>query len=325
MPDSPSARPAEQRLHGPHTTLQDLIANQREAQSIVLSPKRKATRQLAGAHQSRLKGRGMEFDDVRGYQPGDDVRNIDWRVTARTGGLYSKVFVEERERPVLIVTDFSPSMYFGTRKALKSVVAARLAALMAWYAIGRGDRVGGLVFSPINQSGGEWDIRPSTGRKSVLQLLQALSTATRHYPNDGGKNRLSDAMEHATRVARPGSLVLLLSDFSAMRSTQQQETFRQPLHRLAAHSDVIAFNISDPFEHQLPQDCMLPLSNGKQRLKIAASDERTRDRVRADFRARHAWLEREFGQLGQPVVPVSTTDKLVDAVNRPVNVRSGES
>jgi uncharacterized protein (DUF58 family) len=311
--------------YGIESTLEELVAMRNDAAHLKFSARKVSHSQLNGRYASHFRNRGMDYYESRPYVDGDDVRNIDWRVTARTGGLYSKVFVEERERPVLIVTDFSPSMYFGTRKALKSVVAARLAALMAWYAISRGDRVGGLVFSPINQSGGEWDIRPSTGRKSVLQLLQALSTATRHYPNDGGKNRLSDAMEHATRVARPGSLVLLLSDFSAMRSTQQQETFRQPLHRLAAHSDVIAFNISDPFEHQLPQDCMLPLSNGKQRLKIAASDERTRDRVRADFRARHAWLEREFGQLGQPVVPVSTTDKLVDAVNRPVNVRSGES
>ena len=258
----------------------------------------------------------MDYFESRPYVDGDDVRNIDWRVTARTAKLHSKIFVEERERPVLIVVDFSPSMYFGTRNALKSVVAARLAALMAWYASGRGDRVGGLLFSPIDRPRSEIDIRPAAGRSSVLKLLQALAGSTRYHDTSGHENRLMDAMLHAARVARPGSLILLLSDFTATRTASEQSRFRQPLHRLAAHSDVIAFHISDPFEHRLPADRMLPLSNGHQRIKVSASDQLTRDCLRNEFQARTAWLDREFGQMGQPVVPVYTTDRLVDAINR---------
>jgi uncharacterized protein (DUF58 family) len=259
----------------------------------------------------------MDYFESRPYVDGDDVRNIDWRVTARTGKLHSKIFVEERDRPVLVVVDFSPSMYFGTRNALKSVVAARLAALLAWYASGHGDRVGGLIFSPVNQPPAELDIRPAAGRAPVLQLLQALAQATRHHTAAEGGNRLFDAMQHAARVARPGSLILLISDFSATRTAAERTEFRQPLHRLAAHSDVIGFCISDPFEHQLPEKRTLPLSNGLERIKIAATDRRSRDRLRDDFEARTAWLQHEFGQLGQPVIPVYTTDRLVDAIHRP--------
>lgn len=303
--------------HGIESSLDELLALRSEAAHLKFSARKVSHSHLSGRYASHFRGRGMDYFESRPYIDGDDIRNIDWRVTARTGNLHSKIFVEERDRPVLIVVDFSPSMYFGTRNALKSVVAARLAALMAWYASGHGDRVGGLLFSPLNQPPAELDIRPAAGRASVLQLLQALATATRHHTSAGGENRLIDAMQHAARVARPGSLILLISDFSATRTPAERTRFRQPLHQLSAHSDVIGFCISDPFEHQLPEKRILPLSNGLERIKIAATDRRSRDRLRDDFAARTAWLQHEFGQMGQPVVPVYTTDRLVDAINRP--------
>lgn len=304
--------------YGIESSLEELLALRNEATHLNFSARKVSHSHLSGRYASHFRGRGMDYFESRPYIDGDDVRNIDWRVTARTGKLHSKIFVEERERPVLIVVDFSPSMYFGTRRALKSVVAARLAALMAWYASGRGDRVGGLLFNPTDQPHSEIDIRPAAGRSSVLKLLQALASSTRYHNTIEHENRLIDAMLHAARVARPGSLILLLSDFSATRTPTEQTRFRQPLHRLAAHSDVIAFHISDPFEQQLPAGRVLPLSNGRQRIKVSASDQGTRDRLRDEFQTRTAWLDREFGQMGQPVVPVCTTDRLVDAINRPV-------
>jgi len=303
--------------YGIESSLEELLALRYDAAHLNFSARKVSHSHLGGRYVSHFRGRGMDYFESRPYVDGDDVRNIDWRVTARTGNLHSKIFVEERDRPVLIVVDFSPSMYFGTRNALKSVVAARLAALMAWYVSAHGDRVGGLLFSPVSRPPAELDIRPAAGRRSVLKLLQALAAATRHHSHAEGENRLIDSMQHAARVARPGSLILLLSDFSATRTPQQKGYFRQPLHSLAAHSDVIAFYISDPFEHRLPEQQMLPLSNGRQRIRIAATDQHTRAQLRDDFQARTAWLEHEFGQMGQPVVPVCTTDKLIDALNRP--------
>lgn len=310
--------------YGIESSLEELLALRSEAAHLNFSARKVSHSQLSGRYASHFRGRGMDYFESRPYIDGDDIRNIDWRVTARTGDLHSKIFVEERDRPVLIVVDFSPSMYFGTRHALKSVVAARLAALMAWYASSHGDRVGGLLFSPANQPPAELDIRPASGRGSVLKLLQALAGATRHHALANGENRLIDAMEHAARVARPGSLILLLSDFSATRTTTEQNNFRQPLHRLAAHSDVIGFCISDPFEHQLPENRVLPLSNGLRRIKIPAKDRNTRKRVYDEIKTRHNWLKREFGQMGQPVVPIYTTDRLVDAINRPAVAQSSK-
>lgn len=126
--------------------LNELIDLRRYVQSIYYRPQGKAIR--SGSHLSKLRGRGMDFAEVRNYQAGDEIRHMEWRVTARTGRPHVKIYQEERERPVVILTDFNPSMIFGTRIAFKSVIAARLTALLAWTVIKEGDRVGGVFFQP---------------------------------------------------------------------------------------------------------------------------------------------------------------------------------
>lgn len=128
--------------------LNELIDLRRYAQSIRYQPEGRAIR--AGNHLSKLRGRGMDFAEVRNYQAGDEIRHMEWRVTARTGRPHVKIYQEERERPVVILADFNPSMIFGTRVAFKSVVAARLAAMLVWTVIKQGDRVGGVFFQPLN-------------------------------------------------------------------------------------------------------------------------------------------------------------------------------
>ena len=305
--------------YGIESTLEELLALRDDAKHLSFSARRMSLSQLAGRYASHFRGRGMDYHESRLYANGDDIRNIDWRVSARTGKLHSKVFIEERERPVLIVADFSPSMYFATRGAFKSVVAARLAALLAWYAGERGDRVGGLLFTPAGHPPTEQDIRPGSGRKPVLQILRALAEATRLHAHTSGENRLIDAVEHTRRVARPGSLVLLISDFSCVRTPSRQAAFQQALHPLSAHSDVMAFMISDPIERALPENRAVPLSNGRQRFRVGRADRNSRQRLQRDYVSRHAWLVTEFGRLGQPVVPVSTQDRLLDILNRPAH------
>ncbi|MCK5924018.1 MAG: DUF58 domain-containing protein, partial [Methylococcales bacterium] len=263
---------------------------------------------VQGRAHAKFRGKGMDYHETRPYVEGDDARNIDWRVTARMGELHSKVFVEERDRPVLLVVDFSPSLYFGTRNALKSVVASRLAALLAWHASHRGDRVGGLLFTPD----GEHDIRPGRANRAVLPLLNALVEASALHHRAGSDNRLARALEHASHVARPGSLILLISDFY-----QVQESLRQPLARLAAHNDVISFFISDPIEQALPAKFDVPLSNGKTRLLLRPQDVSRRASIKAHFEHRLAWISREMAQLGQPVIPISTQDNISEAITRP--------
>ena len=151
--------------------LDELIGLQRAAQRVKYDSQALALR--TGMHRARLRGRGMEFLETRHYQAGDDSRHIEWRITARTGKPHVKVFHEERERPVVIVTDFRPSMYFGTRLAFKSVVAARLAAILAWTVANQGDRVGGVIFSELCHH----VFTPRGRQAGVIPLLSGLS----HY------------------------------------------------------------------------------------------------------------------------------------------------
>lgn len=168
---------------------------------------------LAGSYLAKTKGRGMEFDEARHYQPGDDIRAIDWRVTARTGKTHTKLFREEKERPVFVLTDLSSSMHFGTQLLFKSVQAAHLTALIAWSAQQRGDRIGGLVFNSV----GHREYKPQTRHKAVLSLLHGVTTL--HADNTANTSQdvsFSDACARLRRLARPGSMVFLLSDFQQM-------------------------------------------------------------------------------------------------------------
>ena len=141
-------RRAEAAASGIETSLPELLGMREAAQGLRLAPVRGARAPVVGPHRSAYRGRGIDFDEVRAYQPGDDVRTIDWRVTARTGCLYSKVFHEERERPVWLLADLGASMRFGSRARFKSVAAARATALIAWVSLLEGDRVGAVVRSP---------------------------------------------------------------------------------------------------------------------------------------------------------------------------------
>ncbi|HEY6130551.1 MAG TPA: DUF58 domain-containing protein, partial [Halioglobus sp.] len=142
--------------HGAYVQLNELIALRFPAQQIKLGRRKRALNSLAGPIKSNFRGRGIDFEEVRSYQPGDDIRTIDWRVTARTGSAHTKLFREERERPVMVVIDQRGSMFFGSTHCFKSVLAAQLASLLAWSALHGGDRVGGLVFNDE----GHQEIRP---------------------------------------------------------------------------------------------------------------------------------------------------------------------
>jgi uncharacterized protein (DUF58 family) len=134
-------------VDGVHLTIKQLLYYQGKTALLDLNPRRTNQARLAGAYLAKTKGRGMEFDEARHYQPGDDIRTIDWRVTARTGKTHTKLYREEKERPVFLLVDLSNSLHFGTQLLFKSVQAAHLASLIAWVATQRGDRIGGLVIN----------------------------------------------------------------------------------------------------------------------------------------------------------------------------------
>ncbi|MBI2379305.1 MAG: DUF58 domain-containing protein [Gammaproteobacteria bacterium] len=255
---------------GIHLRLDELLAFKSRLGPIRLPAPRRAAGALSGGHVSPFKGRGMDFDEVRPYQEGDDVRAIDWRVTARTGRAHTKLYREERERPVHLVVDHSDSLYFGTRRALKSVTAARAAACLSWAALAAGHRVGALLFG----SHDHLELKPAQSRRAVMGLMRQLcerhnarlpflfsaQTLTR-------ENVLLMALRRLRKIMRPGSLVYVLSDFLAFDSPERLE-----LGELARHADVQVILISDPLERHLPPGGRYGFCDGVDTLRIDTGD-----------------------------------------------------
>ena len=237
---------------GTRIDLQSLIALRQEALRLDLAPRGKVLATRSGGHLSRFRGRGVEFDESRVYLPGDDPRNMDWRVTARTGQAHVKLFREERERPVWLLVDNSAGMRFGTRVAFKSVIAAQAAALLAWAVIDKGDRIGGLVFDENRH----FERRPMARTAGLLPLLKALSD-TPLAGQEGGYQSLGTAAAYLAQQVRPGSLVFLLSDYAGL--SEQDSSW---LARLSRGNEVVLLNIFDPIETAAPPSGFYPVSDG---------------------------------------------------------------
>lgn len=221
-------------------TLSDLISYSQPSAAIkLLKPTARALQ--SGQYLARFKGRGMEFDEVRPYAPGDDIRSLDWRVTARTGKVHTKLFREERERPIFLFVDQRAGMFFATRGVFKAVLAARLASLLAWSACRHGDRVGGVVLS----GEGIEALPPDHGHSSVLRVLRRLAVARDR--NAHSELKLSDGLKRLALHIKPGSLVFVISDFRDF-----DETSGATLGAMAAHSNIALIMVSDPIEQRLP-------------------------------------------------------------------------
>lgn len=302
-----NAVPGPARGDVAHITLPDLIALGGPARSLRLRPRRRAAA-TSGALLSRMRGRGMEFDEVRPYQPGDDIRTMEWRITARTGRPHTKLFREERERPVLLTVDLGPAMFFATRGAFKSVVAARAAGLLAWAACLQGDRVGGLLFG----SGDPVEIAPGRGQPGVLHFLRALAAHPAWQPGARAEPAaLASTLQRLERVARPGSLIVLASDFRALT-----EDGRTALRRLGAHSDVMLLFVYDPFERDLPEPGVYLLTDGGGDRWLDTRVGALRARHRAAFEARVGALRALANDRGMALVSCETREDVLVTLRR---------
>lgn len=285
---------------GAYAELNDLIALRFPARQLHLSRRKRALSQLAGPNKSNFRGRGIEFEEVRSYQPGDDIRTIDWRVTARTGNAHTKLFREERERPVLVVVDQRNSMFFGSSHCFKSVLAGHLASLLAWSALHGGDRVGGLVFGEH----GHQEIRPRRSRKTVLALLSQIAAYNRALPHTerGDEESFSNTLSHLRRIARPGSNVFLLSDFRGAGSEQA----REELFELAKHTELTAIACADPLERDLPRAGTYAVTNGAERSELYTGDRKLREHYAKQLHLQREMLRTDLLRLGVPLLQGST-------------------
>ncbi|WP_348732502.1 DUF58 domain-containing protein [Rheinheimera texasensis] len=229
---------------GVHLDLPQLLQYQHHTYLLDLAPKQVIQSKLAGSYLARSKGRGMEFDEVRHYQPGDDVRTIDWRVTARTGKVHTKLFREEKERPVFVLTDLSPGMHFGSVLLTKAVQAAHLAALVGWHAKNRGDKFGGILLNGTQIR----ELKPASRSVAVLRYLQQLlELAVPATAPAESSLSLADAVGQLRRLVRPGSLIYIISDFFALDANVLRH-----LQSMRQHNEIRLCQILDPLEQQLP-------------------------------------------------------------------------
>jgi len=250
----------------------------------------------SGGYVSRFKGRGMEFDEVRLYQAGDDIRSIDWRVTARTNKTHSKIFREERERPIFISVDLRPAMNFATRGVFKSVQASKVAALLAWAAQLNGDRVGGQVF---NQQGCQ-ELKPAAGRRSVLHFLNALVKPTLSVTE---ALSLEQILKRLTQHARPGSLLYIVSDFRGLNSQVEMQ-----LSKLARHCELQLVHIYDPLESHLPKKGQYRFTNGERETLVDTGDNQRVLAYQQLFKQRQEHLKTLCKKWRISLVECSTND-----------------
>ncbi len=292
-----------------HISQSRLIALQQDAR-LFRKKKPKIRSHFNGGFLSAFKGRGMEYDESRPYQPGDDVRNMDWRVTARTNKPYSKVFREERERPVLLWVDFRSPMFFGTQQCFKSVLAAKVAALLAWKSSQQGDRLGALLFSEFEHL----EIRPRGGKSSALQLVKNLSefsvqSAEKPHLADKNKRDSRHALNRLLHVTRPGSLIYLISDFRNMSSQ-----FESTLSRLSRHNELELIQLSDPLEMQLPVDGYYRVTDGSTETEINAFNKTSRLNYHQRFTQHQENLKTLCKKTGVRYLSLSTDQALLDGL-----------
>jgi len=272
---------------GTQLEARELIALRNRARDGQRRPRQPVRAARSGSHTTPLKGRGVDFAEVRTYLPGDDVRSIDWRVTARTGRVHTKVFIDERERPVLLLVDLSSSMRFGSRTALKSVAAGRAAALLAWAAIGHGDRVGGVLFADDRHV----ELRPMSRTRGALQVIAAMCKLHREArPSANGTEvattAFARAMTRLARLAHPGSVVYVLSDFLTM----DQQTCTA-VTRLSQHCDLTMGLVYDPVETEAPPPGYYRISDGRRFAVLDLSDRHARQAYASRFEAHRASIE----------------------------------
>lgn len=282
--------------------LAHLRALKGQARAISFRPRQPSRSILNGQHASKIKGRGLNFEELRHYAVGDDVRTIDWKVTARVGAPYVRVYTEERDRPVMLVVDQRMSMFFGSVHNMKSVTAAEAGALAAFRVRAKGDRVGGVIFGDTGMS----QIRPHSSTRALNRFLETLAKANAALFAGAPTTPpmpLSVPIRAVSRIAKSGALVIVFSDFDGL-----DEEAEKGLRTIAQHNELILVTVTDPTSRQLPTDLKIVVSDGELQAEVDAGDAKIRKRVE-DFSAGR--LETLFAfsrKYAVPVLPLTTAE-----------------
>jgi len=289
------------------TSITELVKLQQRARQLKLRKPRKVLSSVSGLHQSRFRGRGMDYHESRRYQIGDDVRNIDWRVTARSGDTHTKLYHEERERPVMLLLDLYRGMYFGTRNTFKSSQAIRAATLISWATIFKGDHIGALITSDEHH-----ELPPKGGKSAVLKLIKFLSKASELNNNRTNPDlSFENSLERLQQVTKPGSLIVLLSDFY-----QLSEKSKQLLTKIRKHNDILAIQFTDPLETQMPPADSYPVTNGLIQGIIDTFSSKGKKQYQDWITEHQQNICHLSRQLHFPLLRISTTDAVGEKLDR---------
>ncbi len=294
---------------GVYVSLHELMALEFKAAGLSFLPRRRSGSILAGRHASRVRGRGLNFEEIRDYFPGDDVRTIDWKVTLRLGSPHVRAYTEERDRPALVIVDQRLSMFFGSRRSMKSVTAARLAALGAWMVFRAGDRVGGIVFNDEDIR----RIRPHRSRSRLEAIFAAIVDMNQSLHADSSMQanqaQLDLALEGALALAGHDHLVMIASDFVGAG-----ERTRQLLRQLAAHNDVIAALVFDPLAQTGQQGGRIVVTEGRLQIELNLGERTIREPIETFSTGRLRHVGELLRRSGVPLMMVNTADDVVNQV-----------
>jgi uncharacterized protein (DUF58 family) len=296
---------------GVYVSLKDLVRLQHKARGFSFLPKQPIHSILSGKHTSKLRGRGLNFEELKNYIPGDDIRTMDWKATLRTGKPHVRVYTEERDRHAFMVVDQRAAMFFGSRFKTKSVIAAELGAVGAWRVLDQGDRAGAIIFN----DSAAIDIKPHRSKRNVLRILNTIVECNHDLlpgierpANPGMLNRV---MEQVLRLAPHDSLICIITDMQgADPITRKLSTL------LARHNDVIVGFVYDPLEQELPDAGRLVFSKGEHQLEIDTSGSKVKQGFSTHFNDRLAQARRILIQRAVPLVPISTADDPVEQIRR---------
>lgn len=284
----------------PH--LDDLLELRHQAHTLGLASHHLVNSSFSGLYASAFRGTGLDFEEVREYREGDDIRNMEWNVTARTNIPHLKIFREERERSVVLCIDRGPHMSFGTRGTFKSVQAAKAAALLGWAASRLHDRVGGILFGDPAQ--GMQYFPPTKDRRALWRLLHALTREG--AAGQAPATTLAEALQRGDRGAPTGSLIFVVADMN-----REIQGLEQILGRLRQRHTLVLLPVDDPADRELPQMGRVTfVAPGGDTLEIDTDDRQARLRYRQAWEQRRQQLQRLSNRLGIPLIPVATQEEI---------------
>lgn len=289
-----------------YTQLEDLLNLRFHVKPYKLGHQQRVNAQSVGSHRAIRKGRGMEFSEVRAYQPGDDIRHIDWRVSARTQKTHTKVFTEELDRPVICLVEQSPQLFFGSHIRFKTDQALRILAAIGWSTLNQGDKMGGLIFNHLTT---HW-VEPKHQKQGLMNLFHTgLSLQKQLTPQAATTNLWLSNLKQLQKTARPGQKCFLIGDFLNF-----SDAAFGLLMNLKRHIDINVIHIVDRLEMTLSDIGLVKMTDGVSQLQINTTEEKFRKDYAQSYQKQWDEIQQKFLKLKMPIFMVSAQEDAVAAL-----------